>query len=101
MVLAHHFHDMIVRQAMTSPLLILGGIVLLFFATAFPGWSRWLVVAVALAIATAGVYRLVEVPALSHNHLCHAHNYNPCRGDSAHDEDGHTHWFGGRAAKPE
>jgi hypothetical protein len=46
------------------------------------------------------INRLVEVPALRHNHLCHAHNFNPCKGDNAHDEDGHTHWFGGRAARP-
>ena len=101
MVLGHHFHDMIVRQAVTSPLLILAGIVLLFFAKAFHRWPRWLLFAAGLVVAGAGAYRLAEVPALSHNHLCHAHNYNPCSGDNAHDEDGHTHWFGGRAAKPE
>ena len=101
MFLAHHFHDEIVRQAITSPLRIVAGLVVLFFAKAFHRWPRWAVFAIGLIIAVTGVYRLVEVPALRHNHLCHAHNYNPCSRDNAHDEDGHTHWFGGRAAKPE
>lgn len=101
MIVAHHFHDDIVRQAITSPLLIVAGLVLVFFARALHRWPRRLVLVVATVVAVAGLYRLVEVPALRHNHLCHAHNFNPCKGDSAHDEDGHTHWFGGRAARPE
>jgi hypothetical protein len=101
MVLGHHFHDTIVRQAITSPLLILFGLVVLVFVKAFHRWARWGVLVVGMVLAATGVYRLVEVPALRHNHLCHAHNFNPCKGDNAHDDDGHTHWFGGRAAKPE
>ena len=101
MLLAHHFHDAIVRQAITAPLVIVAGLVLLFFARAFHRWPRRLVFVVGLLVVAAGVYRLVEAPALRHNHLCHAHNFNPCTGDYLHDEDGHTHWFGGRAARPE
>lgn len=101
MIVAQHFHDEIVRQAVTSPLLIVAGLVLVFFARAFRRWPRRLVFVVGMVVSVAGLYRLVEVPALRHNHLCHAHNFNPCKGDNAHDEDGHTHWFGGRAARPE
>ncbi len=60
-----------------------------------------MVVAVGLAATLVGGYRLVEVPALSHNHLCHNHHadISGCdyRGQRPHDAT-HEHWFGGRAA---
>jgi hypothetical protein len=100
-MLASHFHDEIVRQALTSPLLIVTGVVVGVVGMARLGRrGGGLLLAVGLLVAVIGLYRLVEVPALRHNHLCHAHNYNPCSGDYAHDEDGHIHWFGSRAAQP-
>jgi hypothetical protein len=102
MVLATHFHDEIVRQAITSPILIVAGLALAAVGVVRLARRRWwLAIALGTLVAATGVYRLVEVPALRHNHLCHAHNFNPCRGDNAHDDDGHTHWFGRRAAKPQ
>jgi hypothetical protein len=101
MILAHHFHDEIVRQAIISPLLVLAALVALFFFWGLEGRGRLPLLVVAVAIVVFGLYRTVEVPALQHNHLCHAHNFNPCSGGNAHDEDGHTHWFGGRAARPQ
>jgi hypothetical protein len=101
-MLASHFHDEIVRQAVTAPLLIVAGAVL---AVAGVVWRARrpapVLLAVGLLMAAVGLYRLAEVPALRHNHLCHAHNFNPCSGDNAHDEDGHTHRFGRRAARPD
>ena len=102
MVLASHFHDEIVRQATTSVLLIVAGLVLIAIgALRLARRGGRLLVGAALAVTVIGGFRLAETSALRHNHLCHAHNFNPCRGDHAHNEDGHTHRFGGRAAKPE
>ena len=106
MFLASHFHDTIVRQALTSPLVILAGVVLL--AVGFQRWGiagrRWIgaaVVAVGLSATLAGGFRLVEVSALRHNHLCHNHHADDSscdyRGGRAHSAT-HEHWFGGRAA---
>ena len=101
-MLASHFHDEIVRQALTAPILIVAGLVVVGLGVIRLGRrGGGLLLAIGVLAAVTGTYRLVEVPALRHNHLCHAHNYNPCSGDNAHDEDGHTHWFGGRTARPD
>ena len=89
------------RRQAPSPLLVVAGLVALFFVWRLEGRGRLPLLLVGLVVVGVGAYRTAEVPALQHNHLCHAHNYNPCSGDNAHDEDGHTHWFGGRAARPE
>lgn len=100
-MLGSHFHDQITRQALSSPLPIIFGVVV--FAVALDvsrRMRRRLLIGFPILLAVGGTYRLVGLPALQHNHLCHAHGSDWC--DSDHRRDGHTHWywFGGRAAKP-
>lgn len=69
-MLGSHFHGEIARQALTSPLLILSGLVIAVLGV--------------VRLQRRGVWLLLAVGLLA----------------AAHDEDGHTHWFGRRAAKP-
>ena len=99
MVASHHT-GMITAQFSASCLLL--GFAVVVFAVAMAK-ERFVVFAsvAALAVAGAGGYLLAEVPALHHNHLCHAHHHDMCNNDNA-ARDEHTHgdhWFGGRAAK--
>jgi hypothetical protein len=102
-MLASHFHDEISWQALTSPVLILAGLgVLAAAVTRFDRVARRFLVGVGIVVAVAGLYRVVELPALRHNHLCHAHHSDDviCTAEHAANRDDHTHWFGGRAARP-
>ncbi|MEW6474888.1 MAG: hypothetical protein AB1679_21770 [Actinomycetota bacterium] len=102
-MLAYHFHDLITRQFVTSLLVLLVAVVLFMAASrtyrSEPG-RNWLLAGLGILVAAFGLYRLAEVPALHHNHLCHAHNSDSCTSDHAARKDDHTHWFGGRAAEP-
>ena len=99
MVASHHT-GMITAQFFTSVLLL--GLAVLVFAVAMAK-ERFVVIAAVAALAVSGIgaYRLAEVFALQHNHLCHAHHHDMCNNDNA-ARDEHTHgdhWFGGRAAR--
>lgn len=99
MVASHHT-DMITAQFFTS-VLLLGLGVLVFVAALAKERLVALAAVFALAFSGIGAYRLAEVFALQHNHLCHAHHHDMCNNDNvARDEHTHgDHWFGGRAAR--
>lgn len=101
MTLASHFHHEITLQGFTSLLIAVAGLVALFAALRLRWRARLPLGVVGLALGIFGGYRLAEAFALSHNHLCHAHSSDSCSGNESHDQDGHTHRFGSRAAKPE
>jgi hypothetical protein len=100
-MLASHFHDEITRQAWTSPLLIVFGVVVFAVALERSGrMDRRLLIGLALLLAVGGTYRLVELPALQHNHLCHGHGSDACPVGHRRDDHSHPYWFGGRVGKP-
>lgn len=102
-MIASHHTAMITTQLFTSLGLLAAAGIVAGMALAARGAGRFAPVVVtmlALAVGGVGAYRLAEVPALQHNHLCHAHHDDSCNNDNA-AEDEHTHgdhWFGGRAA---
>lgn len=99
MLLASHFHAEITAHAASAVVLIGAGLAGVLVARRF-GWRRsWPLVLLAIVVTSFGGYRVAEAGALSHNHLCHAHNSDSCGTD--HDKEDHTHWFGGRAARLE
>ena len=99
-MLAYHFHHQIMWQVLIAPFVILVGVLGGVDAFRSDKPRRLVLLGVGVLVAIAGVLALAETPALRHNHLCHAHSSDDCDLNHAANVDDHTHWFGGRAARP-
>lgn len=99
-MIASHHTGMITAQLFTSLLLLSAASVAFVVAVTTKRLVSFAAI-VSLAVASVGAYGLAEVPALRHNHLCHAHHHDMCNNDNPAEGDEHNHgehWFGGRAA---